>query len=250
MAYAILGTPKPQFFDSSGAPLASGTLTIQDPDDSSAKDWYPTAADADADTNSASTAITLDSRGEPSTQLWGRDGEDYKIILKDSSGSTIYTLDEIRLPLGSGNQIKKVKTADESLTDTTLASDTHLQNFTLSANTYYSVDGFLLVAAAGASQDLKIDIITAEAEQDSQYTFISVDAGSALTVDQGETQSAATDTTIDVDGTSNVGIIIRGFVFTNALTSSTYDLRVAQGTDSGTTTLKKGSWLKFEPLTT
>ena len=98
MAYAILGTPKPAFFDSSGAPLASGTLTIQDPDTSSAKDTYPTAVDADATTNGVSTAYTLDSRGEVATQLWGRDGEDYKVILKDSAGSTIYTIDEIRLP--------------------------------------------------------------------------------------------------------------------------------------------------------
>lgn len=98
MAYAILGTPKPAFFDSSGSPLASGTVTIQDPDDDSAKDTYPTAGDADASTNGVSTAYTLDSRGEIATQLWGRDGEDYKVILKDSAGSTVYTLDEIRLP--------------------------------------------------------------------------------------------------------------------------------------------------------
>lgn len=98
MAHPILGTPKPVFLDSSGSPLVSGTLTIQDPDDSSAKAVYPTAADADASTNGSTAAVTLDARGEPTNQLWGRDGEDYKVILKDSSGNTIYTLDEIRLP--------------------------------------------------------------------------------------------------------------------------------------------------------
>jgi hypothetical protein len=112
VAYAILGTPKPAFFDSSGAPLASGTVTVQDPDDSSAKNSYPTAADADANTNGVSTAYTLDSRGEIATQLWGRDGEDYKIIVKDSSGSTIYTLDEIRLPAPSRRPLTSFTSGD------------------------------------------------------------------------------------------------------------------------------------------
>jgi hypothetical protein len=63
MAYPILGRPSPQFTDSSGDPYVSGTITVQDPDDSSAKNSYPTAADADANTNGVSTAITLDSLG-------------------------------------------------------------------------------------------------------------------------------------------------------------------------------------------
>ena len=99
MAYPILGTPKPAFFDSSGSPLASGTITTQDPTDDSVKASYPTAADADAGTNGTSGDITLDSRGEPtSTQYWGRDNEDYKVIIKDVDGNTVYTLTNIRLP--------------------------------------------------------------------------------------------------------------------------------------------------------
>jgi hypothetical protein len=99
MAYPILGNPKPAFFDSSGSPLASGTITVQNPSDSAAKASYPTADDANANTNSTTSAITLDARGEPtSTQLWGKDGEDYKIIVKDSAGDTVYTIDDIRLP--------------------------------------------------------------------------------------------------------------------------------------------------------
>lgn len=99
MAYPILGNPKPAFFDSSGSPLASGTITVQNPSDSTAKASYPTADDANANTNSTTSAITLDARGEPtSTQLWGKDGEDYKVIVKDSAGSTVYTIDDIRLP--------------------------------------------------------------------------------------------------------------------------------------------------------
>ena len=116
MAYAILGNPKPAFFDTNGAPYVGGTITVQNPSNSAAKNSYPTAADADADTNGVSTAITLDARGEPtSTQLWGRDNEDYKIILKDSAGSTIYTLNEIQLGTHpNGNATFTIGTTDAS----------------------------------------------------------------------------------------------------------------------------------------
>ncbi len=102
MAYPILGTPVPTFLDSSGDPLTSGTITTQNPSDSAVKASYPTAADADAATNGTSGDITLDSRGEPtSTQYWGRDNEDYKVIIKDSAAATILTMDAIRMPRAS-----------------------------------------------------------------------------------------------------------------------------------------------------
>ena len=99
MAYPILGTPNPQFLDSSGAPYASGTITTLDPaDGSTVKSNYPLADDADANTNAVSADITLDASGRISTGYWGKDGEDYKVVLKDSSGSTIVTMNDIRLP--------------------------------------------------------------------------------------------------------------------------------------------------------
>lgn len=249
MAYPILGTPKPAFFDSSGSPLAGGTLTIQDPDTSSAKAWYATATDADSQSGSSTSDVTLDARGEPTTQLWGRDGEDYKVILKDSEGSTIYTLDEIRLPLGLTN-VSKVKTADESLTTTTLANDTHLINWSLEANTYYKLTGFLVATATGATQDLRLDFVVDNALQDSNYSYLALDAATGTTVDAGDVQIITDPTTIDIDGASDVGITLNGFLFTNASFATNLDLQVAQGTDSGTTTLKKGSWIKIEPLVT
>ncbi len=125
MAYAILGTPKPRFDDSAGAPLVSGTLTIQNPADSLVKASYPTAADADASTNGTSGDITLDARGEPTTtQLWGKDGEDYKIIVKDSAGATVYTLDAIRLPQHSRRAAVTFTSTDA--TPTVAESDTFI----------------------------------------------------------------------------------------------------------------------------
>ena len=97
MAFAILGTPKPQFFDSSGSPLAAGTLSILEPADDTNKTYYPTYDDAEAGTNGAATTLTLNSRGEPTNGLWGLDLEDYKVLLKDSAGATIWTVDDINM---------------------------------------------------------------------------------------------------------------------------------------------------------
>ena len=90
MAFPILGTPRPQFFDSSGSPLAAGTLSVLEPADDTNKASYPTYDDAEAATNPNDNPITLDSRGE--CALWGLDGEDYKLVLKDSEFIIEYTV--------------------------------------------------------------------------------------------------------------------------------------------------------------
>lgn len=188
----------------------------------------------------------LGAYGTSSSELWGRDGEDYTVTIKDSAGTSIFQYDDILLPISPGFTTK-IKTADESLTSTTLADDTHLKNWVLTANTYYTIDGYLVAAAAGATQDLKIDFVVDNAVQSSNYTYVAVDATTAGTVDAGENQAITAATTIDIDGTANVAIIIKGWIFTNASSNTNLDLQVAQGTDSGTTTLKAGSWLRFEP---
>jgi hypothetical protein len=103
MPFPILGTPKPAFFDSSGAPLASGTLSVLDPATDLNKASYPTYDDANASppTSPNTNPITLDSRGEPANELWGLDAEDYKLVLKDSTGNIIWTVDDIFLPIES-----------------------------------------------------------------------------------------------------------------------------------------------------
>lgn len=98
MSFPILGLPIPAFFDSTGAPLASGTLSILDPADDTNKAYYPTADDADALTNAGSGDITLNARGETPNGLFGIDGEDYKVVLKDSLGTTLWTVDDVLTP--------------------------------------------------------------------------------------------------------------------------------------------------------
>ncbi len=115
MAFPLLGSPKPQFSDSNGVPFAAGTLDILDPDNDTAKANYPTANDADADTNGRTVTLTLDERGEPETGLFGRDGEDYKLVLKDSKGATIWAVDDIRVPIA----LPYLQTADEKTENVT-----------------------------------------------------------------------------------------------------------------------------------
>lgn len=96
MAYP-LPNPQNQFFDSSGSPLSSGTIEFRNPSTDVLIDTYPTADDADAQTNANSNPLTLNSRGEAATGIYLREGVDYKIILKDSAGSTIWTQDDVSI---------------------------------------------------------------------------------------------------------------------------------------------------------
>jgi polygalacturonase len=64
--------------------------------------------DADAATNANVNPVVLDSRGEPPNGLFGIDGEDYKLTLKDEDGTTIWTVDDVFLPRGD-----TLQTADE-----------------------------------------------------------------------------------------------------------------------------------------
>jgi hypothetical protein len=52
----------------------------------------------------------LDSRGEPPDGLFGIDGEDYKLTLKDSSGTTVWTVDDVRMPVA----LPYLQTSEES----------------------------------------------------------------------------------------------------------------------------------------
>jgi len=339
MAFAILGTAKPRFDDTSGSPLVSGTITTQNPSDSAVKASFPTAADADAGTNGTSGDITLDARGEPTTtQYWGKDGEDYKVIIKDSAAATVYTIDNIRMPTFSrrgtvtftstdatptvaeselfltngttaitdfddgqvGDIIKvrasgnititdgsavslqgqqdfnmatqdtltlamfvdqvwqevsrsyeeetiRFKTADESLTNTTLADDTHLVGWTLQPATHFRLTGYLKTTSDGNTQDLKIALQTSQTFQEAHWSWVSndEDGGTSPEADSGDPTSA---TTIDIVSGKVNGVQIMGFLLTHASATSTVDFQVAQGTDAGTTTLEKGSWFAIEVL--
>lgn len=87
-----------QFFDSSGSPLASGTIEFRDPSTNDLINSYPTADDADAQTNANDNPLTLNGSGAAANGLFLEDGVKYKVIIKDSGGTTIATHDDVRCP--------------------------------------------------------------------------------------------------------------------------------------------------------
>lgn len=142
----------------------------------------------------------------------------------------------------------KFKTADEALTSSTLADDTHLVDWVLQPNTYYRFEGYLKVNADAPARDLEIDITTDNAFVEECYSFITVDAGSALTVDEAETQLLTTAVAvIDIDAGNLVGIFLKGFVLTHATLACNVDFQFANQAGAGTTTVQAGSWASFIP---
>ena len=96
MSFPLIN-PSHQFFDTSGAPLVNGTIEFQNPTTAAKINTYPTADDADAQTNANANPLTLDSRGG-FTGIYLEDGVKYKVIIKDSDGATVDTQDDVRCP--------------------------------------------------------------------------------------------------------------------------------------------------------
>lgn len=92
MAYVPLTKIPQQFFDNLGNPLVGGTLYAY-----LAGTSTPTNMFSDDTGTVAGTSVVLDSRGEPTTfkLIWLNETVNYKFILKDSTGSTIWTIDDI-----------------------------------------------------------------------------------------------------------------------------------------------------------
>ena len=91
MAQALV-FPRFRAFDHSGNPLSGGKVYTYSAGTSSAKDSYPTAADALAGTNALSNPVILDANGESTIYLNGS----YKIVLKDSNDVQQWSLDNVK----------------------------------------------------------------------------------------------------------------------------------------------------------
>ena len=105
MAYAPLTKIPQQFFDNLGNPLVSGTLYAY-----LAGTSTPTNMFSDNAGTVAGTSVVLDSRGEPTSfkLIWLNTAVIYKFILKDSTGTTIWTIDNISGDDGTGNTASSV----------------------------------------------------------------------------------------------------------------------------------------------
>jgi parallel beta-helix repeat protein len=125
MSFPLIN-PTPTFTDSSGSPLASGTIEFRDPTSNDLINSYPTADDSDAQTNANANPLTLNSRGEAASGLYLEDGVKYKITLKDSAGATVWTQDDVRCPTHLPGDVRHYGAVCDGATDDSTAIDAAL----------------------------------------------------------------------------------------------------------------------------
>lgn len=89
MSGVALVNPKKQFFSSTGAPLAQGTVDVYLAGTTTRTTTWQDQTQLTANTN----PIELDSRGE--CVLWVDDGLTYKFVLKNAGGVEQYTMDNV-----------------------------------------------------------------------------------------------------------------------------------------------------------
>ena len=131
MAFPLIN-PTPQFFDSSGSPLASGTIEFRNPSTDALINSYPTADDADAQTSANDNPLTLNARGEAENGLYLEDGVKYKVRLKDSDGDTVWTQDDVQCPYDLTDPVRHI------IAHTTVTSSSGV--VTLDLDSYNSFD--------------------------------------------------------------------------------------------------------------
>lgn len=103
---------KQRFFDSTGAPLASGSLYSYEAGTSTPQATYTD------ETGNATNAnpVVLDSQGY--ADVWLDQNLAYKFILKDSSGNTIWTIDNVNAQAQGSIQNVRTVTVDTSILTT------------------------------------------------------------------------------------------------------------------------------------
>ena len=132
MAYRQASPFVDQFFDINGLPLSGGTIKSYLAGTTTATAMY-----TDGSGTSAGSSITLNARGEPevsgnTVNIWLDEGINYKFVLADSSGTSIWTVDGINVGFASGsldiqgtNPLINFKTGASESFDTRIAQITN-----------------------------------------------------------------------------------------------------------------------------
>lgn len=89
--YSLPWGPKPQFIDANGVPMSSGTVTFYAAGSTTPQNTYTDSTGGVANAN----PITLNTRGESPNEVWLTGGQIYKLVLKDSAGVTVWTVDNV-----------------------------------------------------------------------------------------------------------------------------------------------------------
>jgi hypothetical protein len=84
-------SPKAQFLDANGAPLAGGKVNTYQAGTTTPLATYTDASGATANTN----PVILDARGE--ANIWYTSGVSYKIVLTDATNAVIWTVDNVAM---------------------------------------------------------------------------------------------------------------------------------------------------------
>lgn len=153
-AYYHLSAFIPQFVDQSGNPLVGGTINAYLAGTTTPEQLY-----TDLDGTSAGTVVSLNSRGYPTVsgnvvQLCGKKGTSYKVVLKDSTGATVYTADnigDVRVTLGGAFYVVDFGAVGDGITDDSAAiQDAYAALQAAGSGTLYYEPGATYLITSGA----------------------------------------------------------------------------------------------------
>ncbi len=143
------------------------------------------------------------------------------------------------------NMATLYKTADESVTNSiTLQNDDHFAGWSLDANTFYAIEGYISVDTSATGYNMQWSF--SQAPQDGHWTVESIET------DSTEERDKQTITTAFADGSvADPSIHITGHFRTNATTGGTLTLQWAQNVNNAApTTFEAGSWIRITRLGT
>lgn len=169
--------PYMQFLDTDGTVLSGGSVYIYLPGTTTLLDSYPTSADAIAGTNANPNPIVLDSAGRPQNSNVAIDvyvTRAYKMVVKDSDGTTIRTIDNIP------TTIQQIVTSEKTSNYTVTIQDKDKLFLVDSTNADVTIS---LPTAASAGDGFKVTI----KKMDNSQNTITVDGNSSETIDGSTT---------------------------------------------------------------
>lgn len=174
MKAVLLTSVRPEFFDSSGNPLNAGNVYFYVPNTTTFKDTYTTEAQSVVNPN----PVTLNSRGEfhnSGTPIDVYLNGAYDIVVKDSSGNTIYEVDDFTLA-GALAAVTTTKTGNYTVTGDDegklILCDTTGGSITIT-----------LLASATAGNGFKLGI----KKTDSSTNIVIIDGNSTELIDLNQT---------------------------------------------------------------
>lgn len=266
MAFVPFTPIPPQFQNSASVNLSGGTMEFF-----IAGTNTPTNIYSDDVGTSLGTTVTLNASGYPASggavvNLFRDTDVDYKVVLKDSGGSTLWTTDDQDQPIAgdfaitdSGGDFAaanvedalleakgtyKIATAAQNIaSSTTLTDDDSLTGIALVAGAHYAFELFWPYTQNVG--DLKLSLVFTNAPNPYGHFAIVTDdtnvAYDALGANSGSSQVAFTTMT----DSAQAVLIMRGHFQANATTGGTLKVQWAQNTSSANnTTAYEGRWIR------